>query len=140
MEDQHFSYRNLVVWQKAMQFSRFVYAFVKLFPAEEKYALGDQLRRAAVSIASNIAEGAGRASNKDYAHFLAMARGSLYETMTQLELAESIGYLNEEVRVDSRSWRKDEIFSLAAEISRMLTTLMKKYGALHSPAPTPHSN
>ena len=90
------------------------------FPAIEKFALADQLRRAAVSIPSNIAEGCGRASNRDYAHFLSIARGSLYETMSQLEMAKEFGYLES----------IDEAEALAAEISRMLTTLMKKYTQL----------
>lgn len=117
MEDKDFSYRNLIVWQKAMQFSKIIYSFVRQFPADERYALSDQVRRAAVSIASNIAEGAGRASNREYAHFLSIARGSLYEAMTQLEMAQAFGY------IDSIN----EAESLAAEIGRMLTTLIKKY-------------
>ena len=80
----------------------------------------DQVRRAVVSVPSNIAEGCGRASNRDYAHFLSIARGSLYETMTQLEMAKELGYLE----------TIDEVETLAAEISRMLTTLMKKYTPL----------
>lgn len=122
MKESKLLYRNLIVWQKAMQFTRFVYAVVRNFPLEEKYALSDQSRRAAVSVASNIAEGCGRASNKDYAHFLAIARGSLYETMTQLELAQSLGY------IDSI----EEIEPLAIEISRILGSLIKKYGGLQN--------
>jgi four helix bundle protein len=117
MDDKDFSYRSLIVWQKAMQFAKIVYAVVDTFPPAEKYALSDQIRRAVVSIPSNIAEGCGRTTNRDYAHFLSIARGSLYETMTQLELAKSIGYID----------TIDEIESVATEISRMLTTLIKKY-------------
>ena len=117
MEDKDFSYRSLIVWQKAMQFAKIVYAVVDTFPPAEKYALSDQIRRAVVSIPSNIAEGCGRTTNRDYAHFLSIARGSLYETMTQLELAESIGYID----------TIEEFESVAVEISRMLTTLIKKY-------------
>ena len=117
MEDKDFSYRSLIAWQKAMQFAKIVYAVVDTFPPAEKYALSDQIRRAVVSIPSNIAEGCGRTTNRDYAHFLSIARGSLYETMTQLELAESIGYID----------TIEEIESVAVEISRMLTTLIKKY-------------
>ena len=117
MDDKDFSYRSLIVWQKAMQFAKIVYAVVDTFPPAEKYALSDQIRRAVVSIPSNIAEGCGRTTNRDYAHFLSIARGSLYETMTQLELAESIGYIE----------TIDEIESVASEISRMLTALIKKY-------------
>ena len=100
-----------------MQFTKVVYSLVKQIPEIEKYALTDQIRRAVVSIPSNIAEGCGRATNRDYAHFLSISRGSLYETMTQLEVAQSLGY------VDPIS----DAESLAAEISRMLTSLMKKY-------------
>ena len=120
MEWQDFQYRNLIVWQKSMLFSKQVYRIIEHFPATEKYALSDQVRRAVVSVPSNIAEGCGRASNRDYAHFLSIARGSLYETMTQLEMAKELGYI---VSID-------EVETLAAEISRMLTTLMKKYTSL----------
>ena len=117
MDGQDFQYRNLIVWQKAMEFSKQTYRLVNQFPAAEKYALSDQVRRAAVSVSSNIAEGCGRASNRDYAHFLSIARGSLYETMTQLELAQSLGYIES----------IDDVDALASEISRMLTSLIKKY-------------
>ena len=100
-----------------MELVRKVYQASKNFPSDERYALTDQLRRAVVSIPSNIAEGSGRASNKDYAHFLSIARGSLYETMTQLELAQSLGYIDD----------TNDVEGLATEISRMLTSLMKKY-------------
>ena len=117
MDGQDFQYRSLIVWQKSMQFSKQVYRLIEQFPSTEKYALSDQVRRAVVSVPSNIAEGCGRASNRDYAHFLSIARGSLYETMTQLEIAQSLGY------IDSI----EEVEDLASEISRMLTSLMKKY-------------
>ena len=129
MDVSDFQYRKLIVWQKAMQFSKAVYALIKQFPATEKYALSDQVRRAAVSVPCNIAEGCGRASNRDYAHFLSIARGSLYETMTQLELAQSLGYID----------AVKDVEELASEISRMLTTLMKKYTPL-SNSPTRPSN
>jgi four helix bundle protein len=117
MDDIDFQYRKLIVWQKAMQFTKVVYSLVKQIPEIEKYALTDQIRRAVVSIPSNIAEGCGRATNRDYAHFLSISRGSLYETMTQLEVAQSLGYVGP----------ISDAESLAAEISRMLTSLMKKY-------------
>ena len=122
-----FLFKKLIVWQRAMEFAKLVYGLVKQLPADERYALADQLRRAAVSVPSNIAEGNGRAGNKDYAHFLAIARGSLYETITQLELAMELGYVGGDSR--SRS-TMDAIYSLAEEISRMLTSMLKKYGVL----------
>lgn len=118
------AFKNLIVWQKAMELVRTVYQLSKSFPADERYALTDQLRRAVVSIPSNIAEGSGRTSNKDYAHFLAIARGSLYETITQIQVAEDLGYID----------NHEDLDNLAADVGRMLTSLLKKYGALHSPA------
>ncbi|MBO5905897.1 MAG: four helix bundle protein [Kiritimatiellae bacterium] len=115
-----FNYRKLVVWQKAMQMVGLVYAELKKLPLEEKYALTDQIRRAAISVVSNIAEGAGRSTNKDYSHFLAIARGSLYELMSELEIAEQLGYIIVST----------EIESLAAEIARMLGSMLKKYGSI----------
>ena len=99
-----------------------VYLLSKDFPADERYALTDQLRRAAVSIPSNIAEGSGRASSKDYAHFLAIARGSLYETLTQIQIAQDLGYID----------KNGALEELAADVGKMLTSLMKRYGAIHS--------
>ena len=133
MDDSDFQYRKLIVWQKAMLLAKTVYALINQFPATEKYALSDQVRRAVVSIPSNIAEGCGRASNRDYAHFLSIARGSLYETMTQLELAQSLGYID----------AIKDVEELASEISRMLTSLMKKYIPLspsRSPSPSPSNS
>ena len=115
-----FIFKNLIVWQKAMELTKLVYGLVRKFPAEERYALADQVRRAVASVPSNIAEGCGRAGNRDYAHFLSIARGSLYETITQLELAKGLGYIGD----------YDAVLPLAQEVSRMLTTMLKKYGAL----------
>ena len=120
-------YKQLVVWQKAMELVKVVYALAKKFPVDERYALTDQLRRAVVSIPSNIAEGNGRASNADYAHFLSIARGSLYETMAQLEIAEGLGYIGKP---------SQELEVLVSEVGRMLTTMIKRFGTLHC-TPTP---
>jgi len=111
-----------------MDLVRMVYQITKGFPADERYALTDQLRRAVVSIPSNIAEGSGRASNKDYAHFLAIARGSLYETMTQIQVAQDLGYISS----------IDAVEALVNEIGRMLTSLLRKYGAIHSTTTAPN--
>ena len=121
-----FFYEELVVWQKAMELVRLVYQATRRFPVDERFALTDQLRRAVVSIPSNIAEGNGRGSNKDYAHFLSIARGSLYETMTQLRIAKDLGYLDDYSQFEY----------IEAEIGRMLGAMLKKYGSIHcSPSP-----
>ena len=113
-------YKKLIVWQKAMELVRSVYRLSKGFPTDERYALTDQLRRAAISIPSNIAEGCGRTSRKDYAHVLSIARGSLYETMTQLQIAQDLGYIeiSEDLKV------------LSDDVGKILTTLMNKYGSI----------
>ena len=87
------SYRELEIWQLSMDLAEDIYNVLKAFPREELYGLSDQLRRAAVSIPSNIAEGFGRDSNNDFAHFISIAKGSLFEVSTQLELASRLGYL-----------------------------------------------
>ena len=120
-------FKNLIVWQKAMELVRAVYALTKAFPADERYALTDQLRRALVSIPSNITEGNGRASNADYGHFLSIARGSLYETMTQLQIAVDLGYIP---ALDPT------LEALISEVGRMLTSMLKKFGYLRC-TPTP---
>jgi len=86
-------HRDLEVWQKAMQFVTDVYLVTQAFPREELYGLSSQLRRAAVSVPSNIAEGCGRSSKKEFSQFLCHARGSLLEVETQLEIAQNLGYL-----------------------------------------------
>lgn len=133
-----FLFKDLIVWQKAMELVRKVYQVSKTFPVDERYALTDQLRRAVVSIPSNIAEGNGRSGNKDYAHFLAIARGSLYETLTQLQIAQDLGYLGQgegEGEEDGCRLMR-EIEALAGEVGAMLGSMLKKYGAIHcSPSP-----
>ena len=122
-------FQKLIVWQRAMQLVRMVYAVSKKFPADERYALTDQLRRAAVSIPSNIAEGYGRSSNGDYGHFLSIARGSLFETMTQLQVALDLHYISE---------LPPDLDDLLSEVGRMLTSMQKKYCNLRC-TPTPKS-
>ena len=87
------SYRDLLVWQKAMSLVTEVYKATRSFPKEEVYALTSQIRRAAISIPSNIAEGQGRQSRKEFLQFLAVARGSLLELETQVLIAQNLGYL-----------------------------------------------
>ncbi|MEO5776968.1 MAG: four helix bundle protein [Flavobacterium sp.] len=81
------SYKDLLVWQKGIKVVILVYQLVKSFPKEEMYALTSQLKRASVSIPSNIAEGFGRNTDKSFSHFLDISRGSLYEVETQLLIA-----------------------------------------------------
>ena len=116
MNDKTNDYRSLIVWQQAMELCEKVYGLLRLFPTEERYALCDQLRRAVVSIPSNIAEGNGRDSRSEYARFLSIARGSLFEVQTQLELAERFKYIviPEETKV------------LIARISKMLFSMVRK--------------
>src|SRR5688572_32991313 len=90
------SHRDLIVWQKAMKLVEAVYEATASFPKEETYALTSQIRRAVVSVPSNIAEGQGRRMAKEYLYFLANARGSLLELDTQLEIAFRLRYLTKE--------------------------------------------
>ncbi len=88
------SYRDLIVWRKAMDLVTDVYQATRSFPRDELYGLTNQLRRAAVSVPSNIAEGQARFSQKEFHHFLSQARGSLVEIETQLMIAQNLGYLS----------------------------------------------
>jgi len=112
-------YRELEVWQMSMELCEQVYSLVRQFPSDERYALGDQLRRAAVSIPSNIAEGNGRDSKSDYARFLSIARGSLFEVQTQLELAERFKYVT----------ISDETKQQITSISKMLYSMIRRLRA-----------
>jgi four helix bundle protein len=85
------SFRDSIAWQKAMDLSTAVYVVTRGFPKEEMFGLTNQLRRASVSVASNIAEGQGRLTTGEFIHFLGMARGSALEVETQLELASRLG-------------------------------------------------
>ena len=110
------NYRDLEVWQLSMDFVEAIYKALKTFPPEERYGICDQIRRAAVSVPSNIAEGFGRDTPKEFAHFLSIARGSLYETMTQLEIASRLGYLSP----------SSGLYPQAVSIGKMLNTLKKR--------------
>ena len=110
------SYEDLIVWQKSRELVKETYLLCKKLPKEETYALGDQMRRAAVSIPSNIAEGSGRTGNKDFKHFLSVALGSTYELRTQLTLCEDLGFFTAE--------DKDSAFKLTERIAMMLNKLM----------------
>ena len=92
------SYKKLDVYAKSRQLVVTVYSLLKHFPAEEKYALGDQMRRAVISVPSNIAEGLSRTAPKEQAHFLDIAYGSLMETDCQLDILLDLGYISKEMR------------------------------------------
>ena len=88
------NYRELEIWNEGIELAKIVYQMTLEFPKEEIYGLTSQIRRCAVSIPSNIAEGCGRDSTKDFNHFLAIATGSSYELETQLILAKELGYIS----------------------------------------------
>lgn len=108
-------FRELKVWQKAMDLTVEIYSIVKLLPHEETFVLSDQMRRAAISIPSNIAEGQGRDSMKEFIRFLSVARGSLRELSTQLEICERVNYLEQSRTVKTKY--------LIGEIDKMLNAL-----------------
>ena len=108
-------HRDLVVWQKSMQLVTSVYAATACLPREERYGLCSQMRRAAVSVPSNIAEGYARNSRNELHHFTGQARGSLAELETQIEIALNLRYLQEEVASD--------LLMKTSEVGRMLTGL-----------------
>ena len=112
------SYRDLVVWQKAMALVTQVYKITKKLPKEENFGLFSQMRRCAVSISSNIAEGYGRNSTSDYIRFLQIANGSLFELQTQLEIAKNLEYFSKS--------DFENIYEQTREIERMLGSLIKK--------------
>ena len=90
------TYKDLIVWQKSMSLTTDIYQITKAFPKEETYGLVSQMRRCAVSIPSNIAEGYGRKSTDDYLRFLQIAVSSLYEMQTQMEIALNLTYLSKD--------------------------------------------
>lgn len=114
-----FGYRKLIAYQKAKEIVKRTYKILKKFPSEERYAMCDQLRRASVSITSNIAEGINRYSVKDKSHFIEMAYGSLMEVSSQFEIAEELGYITTEERMSM-----DE---LIREEARLLSGLQNSY-------------
>ncbi|MBQ8504346.1 MAG: four helix bundle protein [Clostridia bacterium] len=111
-------YRDLIVWQKSMDLVDEIYNLVKFLPKEEIYALSDQMRRAVVSIPSNIAEGYERNSKKEYIQFLSVARSSRAEIETQLYICIRQKYLTQK--------QAEKSFSLCQEIAKILNALINK--------------
>lgn len=110
------SYRELEVWQVAMDLCEEVYRVSADFPADERFGLISQIRRAAVSVPSNIAEGYGRINRGEYVHHVSIARGSLYETETQLTLAVRLGLIPRECAINA--------WELAQRVGMMSTKLL----------------
>ena len=111
------SFKDLVVWQRAIELSLEIYKLTAAFPSTEQYGLTSQMRRASVSIASNIAEGSGRASKGEFIQFLGHARGSNCELQTQLAIAEALGF--------GAKTAYEPAARLSADVSRMLLGLTK---------------
>ncbi|MGA7525101.1 MAG: four helix bundle protein [Acidobacteriaceae bacterium] len=112
------SFRELVVWQRARELVALLYRLTQQFPREEIYGLTGQLRRAGVSVASNIAEGSGRGTRSDYRNFLKMARGSTLEVQTQLILARDLNFGDVSQIAEAEE--------LAEQISKMLWAIVEK--------------
>lgn len=95
-EKRIMKFKNLIVYQKSKELVKHVYALLKQFPDDERFALCGQMRRAAISVPSNIVEGMARLSNKDQSHFLNIAYGSIMELYAQLDIAHDLGYVSED--------------------------------------------
>ena len=114
-------HRQLVVWQKGIELALHTYRLSRRFPREETYGLTSQIRRAAVSVPANIAEGNGRTHRREYANHVSMARGSLREVETLAEIAFGLQYISSEELAEFRE--------LLDHVGRMLTRLLKRLGA-----------
>lgn len=121
------SYRDLVVWQKGMDLTVEVYRLTRSFPASERFGLVSQIQRAASSVPSNIAEGHSRNTRGDYRRGISIARGSVGELETRLELARRLGYVNTD------AYRS--VSERVSEVGRMLTALSKRLGSRITPSP-----
>ena len=112
-----FNFEKLEVWRKSIELADTVYSRTRTFPVEERFGLTNQLRRAAVSVSSNIAEGSSRRSKVDFARFIEIGTGSVFELASQIFIARCQGFLNEE--------GFQELYDRAQEIGRMLSGLRK---------------
>ena len=117
-----FNFEKLGVWQKAIEFADLVYNQTRNFPSDERFGLTNQMRRAAVSISSNLAEGTSRTSQTDFARFIEIATGSVFEVVSQSFIGQRQGFLTEE---DFRA-----LYSAADEIGRMLSGLRRSLGLI----------
>jgi four helix bundle protein len=119
------NFRDLIVWQKAMDFTERVYRETACFPREEIYGLRAQVRNSASSVPSNIAEGQGRKTTKEFRHFLSIAHGSLCESQTQLLLALRLKFITEQVT--------SELTALAEEVARLINGLSNSLNQKSTP-------
>ena len=119
------SYRDLIAWRKAMELVVEIYQATRTFPRDELYGLTIQLRRAAVSVPSNIAEGQAHFSSKEFHHFLSHARGSLVEIETQITIAQNLGYLPQSA--------SEKLLQESAELGRILNGLIASIKMASSP-------
>lgn len=117
MSEMAFRFEGLDVWKRSVELAGKIYQITKLLPRTEQFGLIDQMRRAAVSISANIAEGSARDTEKDFAHFLNISRGSLFELVSHLEVALRLEYLKAE--------DVSKVKSEATEIAKMLSGLRK---------------
>ena len=122
MKETEFSFEKLKVWQTSKELVSEIYKLVRKFPNEEKYALGDQMRRAVVSIPSNIAEGSGRGSLKEQIHFIEIAYGSLMEAYCQLQVACDLSFIQEADLANI----KPKISSIANMLTGLRASLRKR--------------
>jgi len=113
-----FNFEKLDVWQRAVELAAFVYGFTGKFPSDEKFGITSQMRRASVSVSSNIAEGNSRSSRQDFARFVELAVGSLYELVSQGCIARKQGFL------DEQAFQK--LYSDSEELIRMLSGLRNR--------------
>ena len=125
------SYRDLIVWQKSIALCKLVYVVCELFPKSELYGLASQMKRAAVSVASNIAEGQARQHLGEFRQFLAMANGSLAELYTQRIIAEELGLID--------CVRRSELAEAITEIRKMIYALSAKAQTAHGKLKTENS-
>ncbi len=114
-------FKELKIWRKSINMVTEIYSITRTFPKEEIYGLTSQIRRCAISIPSNIAEGAGRGSKKDFSHFLDIAKGSSFEPETQLLIATNLHYLEKE-KFDDLSSELDEIQKMTTGLQKSLRT------------------
>ena len=115
-------FKNLIVWQKSIELATEIYKLTDAFPTKEKFGLVTQMNRCAVSISSNLAEGAGRNSNKEYCYFLSISQGSSFELETQLLIGLNLKYYTQK--------ELNPVMTLLHEVQKMLYSLQSKLGVV----------